>query len=196
MQKEDIQKKFKHLFDTLSSNDFLRMEALGGEIPFFISAYNPEQQLEVDRAMEGLKRKLKNAGIEVLEINLYDLILNLLEEELGEDMVFELERDMSKNDFLDALKSTLHIDEVLMPAIARKIEESDAQLYFLTGIGLAYPIVRSHIILNNLQSVAVDAPTVTFYPGIYNGKYLELFGKLKNRNYYRAFKIENYQQSI
>jgi len=196
MQKEDIPKKFKHLFETLSSGEFLEMKGLGGEIPFFISTYNPEQHHEVEKAVEGLQKKLKNAGVEVLEINLYELILDLLDQELGEEMVFELEKEMSTQNFLDALKSTLHLDEVLMPAIAELIDGSDAKIYFLTGIGLSYPIIRSHIILNNLQSVAVDAPTLMFYPGIYNGKHLELFGRLNNNNYYRAYKIENYQRSV
>ena len=32
-------------------------------------------------------------------------------------------------------------------------------------------------------------PLVMFYPGRYDGQSLRLFGKLKNANYYRAFKL-------
>ena len=32
---------------------------------------------------------------------------------------------------------------------------------------------------------------VVFYPGRYDGQSLRLFGKLKNNNYYRAFKLEH-----
>jgi hypothetical protein len=32
-------------------------------------------------------------------------------------------------------------------------------------------------------------PLVMFYPGRYDGQSLRLFGKLKNTNYYRAFKL-------
>ena len=52
---ENISNKFEHLFNVISSNEFLRMEALGGEIPFFISAFDPKQQNEVDSAIKGLK---------------------------------------------------------------------------------------------------------------------------------------------
>lgn len=196
MQKEDIQKKFKHLFETLSSDEFLEMKALGGEIPFFISAYNPEQQHEIEKAVEGLQKKLKNRGIQVLEINLYDLILELIEQELGLETTFELEKDLGQEEFKEALQAALDIEEVFMPTISQKIEESKAQIYFLTGIGLSFPILRSHNILNNLQSVATDAPTLAFFPGEYNGQSLELFGRLKDDNYYRAFNIENYQHKV
>jgi len=32
-------------------------------------------------------------------------------------------------------------------------------------------------------------PLVVFYPGIYDGQGLSLFGKLKDNNYYRAFQL-------
>ncbi len=35
-----------------------------------------------------------------------------------------------------------------------------------------------------------DRPTVMFFPGIYDGTSLSLFGKLKDDNYYRAFNLE------
>ena len=44
-------------------------------------------------------------------------------------------------------------------------------------------------LLNNLQPVMGKTPLVMFYPGRYDGQSLRLFGKLKNNNYYRAFKL-------
>jgi len=195
MQKEDIPKKFKKLFEVLSSEEFLEMKALGGEIPFFVSAYNPEQHLEVAKAVEGIQKKLKNKGIRVLELNLYDLILELVDRELGLETTFELEKELGQEEFKEALQAALDIEEVFMPEISQRIEDHKAQIYFLTGIGLSFPILRSHNILNNLQSVATEAPTVAFFPGRYNGQSLELFGRLKDDNYYRAFNIENYQHT-
>ena len=34
-----------------------------------------------------------------------------------------------------------------------------------------------------------DTPMVFFFPGDYDGKHFRLFGKLQNKNYYRAFKL-------
>ena len=77
-----------------------------------------------------------------------------------------------------------------MPKIKEKIEENQAKVYFLTGIGMVFPYIRSHNILNNLQNIAKEAPTLTFFPGEYNGHTLNLFGLLKDDNYYRAFNID------
>ena len=36
----------------------------------------------------------------------------------------------------------------------------------------------------------MEAPTLCFFPGDYDGHSLELFGILKDDNYYRAFNID------
>jgi len=190
---EDIAKKFDHLYQVISTEEFLRMESLGGEIPFFISAYDAKQQIEVDKAIKGLKNKLETHGISVLELNLYDLSMQILDKELGAGEIFEIEKSMSKSEFKIAMQSTLDINEVLIPEIKSIIEASSARVYFLTGIGMVYPFIRSHNILNNLQNVAKKAPTVAFFSGVFNGVSLELFGLLKDDNYYRAFIIDNYK---
>ncbi|MFD2697408.1 DUF1788 domain-containing protein [Mesonia sediminis] len=188
---QNLTKKFRHLYDVVSSERFLSKEALGGEIPFFIAAYKAEQELQVVDATKRLIKKLETSGVPVLEINLYDIACDILEEEIGLEEFFSIEKDMDKEEFLDAIQSVLEIHQVLMPKIDSLIKASSAKVYFLTGIGLVFPFIRSHTILNNLQSIAKDSPTVAFFPGEYNGHALNLFGLLKDDNYYRAFNIDN-----
>ncbi len=131
------------------------MEALGGEIPFFISTYAPSQENEAQKAIAGLKKKLETKhGVRVLAINLYELAINILDEELGEGEIFNLEEELEQDEFKEALQSILDINEVFMPAIQRRILESNAQLYFFEGISQVFPFIRSHSILNNLQNIA------------------------------------------
>ncbi len=187
---EDISAKFEHLYKVISSKRFLNKEALGGEIPFFISAYEAEQELEVKDAIKRLINKLGTSGVPVLEINLYDLVCDILEEKGGMDRMFRVESTKSKDKFLRALQSSLNIHQVLMPMLKEKIDTSNAKIYFLTGIGLVFPFIRSHNVLNNLQNIAKEAPTLAFFPGEYDGHALNLFGLLKDDNYYRAFNID------
>ena len=193
MPRTDIPQKFEHLFTVIRMEQFLRMEALGGEIPFFISTYNPAQEVDVRKAIKSLKKRLATSGVPVLELNLYDIAIKLLDEELGPREIFELEEQMDKDEFKNALQSVLDIQEVFMPRIRELIEAEPAKVYFLTGVGQVYPFMRSHNILNNLQNVAREAPTVMFFPGNYTGQSLELFGLLKDDNYYRAFNLDNYK---
>lgn len=188
---KNLTNKFKHFYDVIASDRFLSKEALGGEIPFFIAAYEAEQQLQVEDATKRLIKKLETSGVPVLEINLYDIVCSILEEEIGLVEFFSIEKEMDKEEFLDAIQSVLEIHQVLMPKIDSLIKASSAKVYFLTGIGLVFPFIRSHTILNNLQSIAKDSPTVAFFPGEYNGHSLNLFGLLKDDNYYRAFNIDN-----
>jgi hypothetical protein len=187
---EDITEKFTHLYNVISSTRFLNKEALGGEIPFFISTYNAKQELQVTEDIKLLINKLESSGVTVLEINLYDIVCEILEDKGGMERMFKVEKVKSKDKFLKALQSTLNIHEVLMPKIKEKIDSADAKVYFLTGIGKVFPYIRSHNVLNNLQNIAKEAPTVTFFPGDYNGHTLNLFGLLKDDNYYRAFNID------
>ena len=185
----NIVEQFDHLAKVIASEDFLKQRSLGGEIPFFVSTYNIADEYAVCKAVKGLKNRLETQGIPVLEINLYELAIQILQRELGEGVIFDMEQEMDKAEFREALESVLDIREVLMPAIREMIQAQPAKVYFLTGIGNAYPFIRSHNVLNNLQTVAKDAPTVAFYPGNYSGTSFELFGLLKDENYYRAFNM-------
>lgn len=187
----ELVNKFENLYNKLSSRWFLQKDGLGGEIPFFISPYDAEDEINVTDSIQMLKKKLDNAGVPVLEINLYDVVCEILEEKGGMERMFRVEKAKSKDKFLRALQSSLNIHQILIPKIDEKIKASDAKIYFLTGVGQVYPFIRSHTVLNNLQNIAKEAPTVMFFPGDYDGHSLNLFGLLKDDNYYRAFNIDN-----
>jgi hypothetical protein len=187
---EDITSKFSHLYKVISSSSFLNKEALGGEIPFFITAYDAKQEVEVKDSIKLLINKLETSGVSVLELNLYDIVCDILEEKGGMERMFSIELTRDKGKFLSALQSTLNIHQILMPKIKELIDKTPSKVYFLTGIGMVFPFIRSHNILNNLQNIAKDSPTVTFFPGNYNGHSLNLFGLLTDDNYYRAFNID------
>jgi hypothetical protein len=188
--------KFEHLFNVISSSNFLNKESLGGEIPFFISSYKAEEENACREEIRLLKKKLENQGVPILELNLYHLACEILEAKGGMERMFKVEKAKSKDRFLSALQSSLNMHEVLMPLIRQKIESNNAKVYFLTGIGLVFPFIRSHNVLNNLQNIAKEAPTVAFFPGDYNGHTLNLFGLLKDDNYYRAFNMDKIEAKL
>lgn len=188
--------KFEHLFNVISSSNFLNKESLGGEIPFFISTYKAEEELACREEIGLLIKKLENQGVPVLELNLYNLVCEILESKGGMERMFKVEKAKSKDKFLNALQSSLNMHQVLMPLIKQKIESNNAKVYFLTGIGLVFPFIRSHNVLNNLQNIAKEAPTVAFFPGDYNGHTLNLFGLLKDDNYYRAFNMDKIEVKL
>ena len=77
---------------------------------------------------------------------------------------------------------------------AGRLAQVEFDIFFLTGIGEVFPYIRSHNVLNNLQSVVTGRPMLMFFPGRYEqsdtlGSSLVLFGQLKDDQYYRAKNI-------
>lgn len=59
----------------------------------------------------------------------------------------------------------------------------------LTGVGKSFPILRSHVILNSLQSILQNQSLLMLYPGKFENNTLKLFDIFHDDNYYRAFRI-------
>ena len=195
MTHDVVVKNEQHLLDVMSGKRFLQMEGLSNEVPFFIYPYDPEDALKVAQAKKRIKNKLATEhGISVREVNLYDLCVELLKERGVWERVLALELDQEKDDFREALQGMLDPQLHIAPAIRSKIEDGDFDIFFLTGIGEVFPFIRSHNVLNNLQSVVTGKPMLMFFPGRYEqsdtlGSSLVLFGRLKDDQYYRAKNI-------
>lgn len=184
----------EHVFAVISGQRFLRMEGLSNEVPFFIFPFDPADALEVAQSKKRLKNRLATVGVSVLEINLYDLSVEILQQRGVWDRLLELEPEQDKADFRELLQGMLDPELHIAPAVRAKLTERDYDVFFLTGIGEVFPYIRSHNVLNNLQSVSKDKPMLMFFPGRYQqsdtlGSSLVLFGQLKDDQYYRAKNI-------
>jgi hypothetical protein len=141
-----------------------------------------------------LINQLEHIGIKILEINLYDLTIEILKERDIFDRIMELEESISKNQLKELLQGVLDSENHLIPTISTKLVNTEFDVLFLSGVGEVFPYIRSHNVLNNLQSTAKEKPTILFFPGFYThsleaGASLDLFGKLQDDKYYRAFNI-------
>ncbi|QPL04901.1 MULTISPECIES: DUF1788 domain-containing protein [Actinomyces] len=198
MSSRDIVAEERHVLAVLSSERFLRMEGLGNEIPFFIWAYPPQQEIEVRQATGRLLSALGSEhGLNVLAVDLFDLSVTLLGER-GRgllDRLEGLELTRSKSDFRRDLQRMLDPEKHIVPAITQRIDaQAQVDVLVLTGIGRVFPFIRSHNILNNLQRAASRIPVLTLFPGEYRqsatmGSSLVLFDRLTDDQYYRAKNI-------
>jgi hypothetical protein len=169
------------------------------EVPFFIFPYSPKEENQVQELSQLLFSTLRKNGASILEINLYDLCVDLIQERGYWDKLISKESALKKKQLKDQIQNLTQVDSKIVPAIAQKIQsQPDLQILFITGVGLVYPFIRSHNLLNNLQKEAKEFPTVMFFPGEYTftegrGQSLDLFGILNEDKYYRAFNIEEYK---
>ena len=188
----------EHLFRVVTSQRFLTKQGLGNEVPFFICPYPAEEGLSMVEDRLDLVTRINHAGIAVLDLSLYDLSLAILKERGILDQILEIEPYTDKGEVRELLQSVLDPKANLIPKIGDAIEATPHDVIFLSGVGEVYPYIRSHNVLNNLQSTAKDKPTVLFFPGSYThalatGASLDLFGRLHDDKYYRAFNILNYE---
>lgn len=188
----------EHLFKVVTSQRFLTKQGLGNEVPFFICPYPAEEGLSMVDDRLDLVTRITHAGITVLDLSLYDLSLAILEERGILKQILKIEQESDKGEIRELLQSVLDPEANLIPKIGDAIEAAPHDVIFLSGVGEVYPYIRSHSVLNNLQSTAKDKPTVLFFPGSYThalatGASLDLFGRLHDDKYYRAFNILNYE---
>jgi len=190
----ELSRQEEHLFAVLSGKRFLQMEGLSNDVPFFIYPYDPADALAVAASKKRIKNRLANKGVEVCEINLYDISVEILKERGVWERLLALEPEQDKADFRELLQGLLDPEIHIAPAIRAKLAQGDFDIFFLTGIGEVFPYIRSHNVLNNLQSVVTGKPMLMFFPGRYEqsdtlGSSLVLFGRLKDDQYYRAKNI-------
>ena len=195
---QSIEERFVQLQKVLTSQQFLNKEGISGEVPFFIFAYHPQDECVVSDETHRLVARMETSGNQLLEINLYDLVVEIIKERGKWERLLKAEAGMDKEKFKAQLQNLTDVETKLIPRITALIEEKpNIQTLFITGVGLVYPYIRTHNVLNNLQKVAKDYPTLLFFPGRYThtegrGSALDLFGELNEDKYYRAFNIEDY----
>ena len=104
------------------------------------------------------------------------------------DRALQMQREKGDEALQKALAGPLH-ETKLKARFAEVAKPEEHDLVIISGVGTVWPLLRSHTLLNNLQTVMGRTPLVLFYPGRYDGQSLRLFGKVKSAPYYRAFKL-------
>lgn len=188
----NLQDEEQHVYEVLRSKRFLDMEGLSKEVPFFIYHYPPAWELNVQAARDRVTTKLRsNDGLSIAEVNLYDLAIELLTKRGVWDRLFALEITQDKYEFREALQGMLDPHDHLAPAIREYLAENPSDMVFLTGIGEVFPYIRTHTVLENLQSVVVGRPMLAWFPGTYEyttvgGHQLRALNLTTSDSYYRA----------
>lgn len=195
---QDVNSKFNHLVKILSSKRFLDCQILCNNVPFFIADYKIEHESEMQKLQIQLIKKLATQNVKVLNINIYDLVIERLKE-TGDWWYVENETTIPKEELKEELQSILDIEEVIIPKVKSIIENSEFDILFFNGIGEVYPYIRSHLLLSNLQNIITNKPLLMFYPGKYEqtattGSTFKLFDRCPEGQDYRAANIFEIQE--
>lgn len=183
--------RLNQILPKLTSKDVLENHGSGGEIGFWIFDYPPEEELAMraflhDVVMPALAKQ--QPSVRAADVNLFDLVVGLLEERKLLDKAIEMQRTQGDAKTLESLRRVLKEDKLAERLVSQhNIAELD--LLLLWNVGAVYPMLRTHTLLSALHAHMKDTPLVMFYPGKYDGYSLRLFSRLKDDHYYRAFRL-------
>lgn len=188
---KNIYDRVDEILPKITEPNFRENKGLGNEIGFYVFDYEPEYELLVRERVKSIKERAKRVyDLNIVEFDLYEVILEILDSKGYLKKNFDMEIKRGSEQVFNATKKALRLtldNDLVVKYISERLEGAD--IVFLTGIGKAWPIIRSHTILNNLHRIVEKQPLVMFFPGNYDGGTLMLFHQLKDDNYYRAFQL-------
>lgn len=188
----EFQDRLDAIWNRISSREFLENKGVANEVRYYVFDYEAcDEQIMRQKIRDLIARNNPEIdGFQIVEYDIYKLILGILEERGYVDKCIRFEKEKGREYLYNAISKLLRLttDKNL---IVNKIVENTPEnsVVFLTGIGKVYPFVRAHNVLNNLHQVFDKVPVIMFYPGTWNGQSLSLFGTISDGNYYRAFPL-------
>ncbi|MGV8154533.1 MAG: DUF1788 domain-containing protein [Alkaliphilus sp.] len=185
-----INGRLEKLLNRIRDNNFRENKGLGNEVGFHIFDYDPVDELIVRDRIKYIKSQMKHEEFEIQEFDLYEVMLEVLENKGFLQKILKMEEKKGSEKIIAPIRRTLRFnqeDDKIVSYIRDRIKPDS--VVFLTGIGKAWPVIRSHSVLNSLHVAVENVPVIMFFPGTYDGQTLVLFNEFKDDNYYRAFKL-------
>lgn len=192
MKERSLNERLIELADRMISVDALTRYGTANDLKFYIFDYSPKDELIIRKEV----KKLIEHNEKIVEFDLYKMMMQIIEEEGYMEDVIRMEPEYDKalllSEVFQPLLSVEENNNKLLEMFKDKAPDDGQLIVLISGVGKAYPIIRSHTILNNLQSIFRKNPVVMMYPGRYeikNSMTLKLFERLDDDNYYRAFPL-------
>ena len=193
MDSLSIDEKLSRIEPTINDPAFLENRGLSNEVGYYIFDYSPKDEMKVRDEIKHLETKInsnENYPFKIVVFDLYEIIIDILKDKGYLEKIFDFEKKKGRDFTKKAIVTLLKLDSNANLIVNYIIERTpDNCVVFLTGVGKAFPILRSHNVLNNLHQHLDKVPVVLFFPGKYSGTDLVLFDTLEGSNYYRAFSL-------
>lgn len=177
-----INKRLEQLKARIHQDGFTKPTGIGSEIPHFVLDYPAEDELTVRTYIE---RLLKSSPLHIKEINLFQFLLSLFEDDIEE--LIELAEEEGYEELSQAIQTVLEDRTLLVNSFIEQAD--DAELIFITGVGTVHPFIRSSHLLKKLSNHAFRTPLILFYPGHFSGLDLRLYNQFRHEDEYQITRI-------
>lgn len=177
-------KQLDNLESLLAKKDFNQLLKMGGDVGVSIFSYDPSDEILVRSKI----KQFETISTDIKGYDLFESIITILKNEGLLEKVFEKEQSEGTLQLYEAIKPIVSSDAI-HNFLCPKLKESKINLIY--GIGKAYPLLRSHSVLNKLHTCLNDSTLILFFPGTWNNFELRLFNKLDDDNYYRGVNLND-----
>ena len=142
----DIMNELDKIEERISGANFLANKGLSNEVGIHVFRYDPRHELVVRDFIRRLSGEPSDA-CRIIERDLYSIFMSILAGKRITNAVSGLEKKRGRDYLLT------HLQNIAKPqAFLEKMDygphERGNGILLLTGVGKAYPFMRSHIILN------------------------------------------------
>lgn len=194
---EEINNRLDRLKEKVHDPDFISSKRKANEVNCWVFDYPPQHEMVVRERLADMVKKNKKGldSFQIFNFDLYDIIMDYLEEEGFIDQCEKYEEKYGIQQVAKSVKNVLRLsmEENLLTDYIKGHTPTDNAVVFLTGVGKCYPLLQATEILNkvlyNMPASYNKVPMIVFYPGTYTEQELILFNKIHEDNYYRAFRI-------
>lgn len=155
----------RFIIDRLSDDSFLGRGGYTLRQNLYVLPYSPTQESDAKDLIKAMcEHDLPLHNVRAENINLYDIVLEFLDEQDIWDPLCEAEQDADREDIIMMLQDTVSVSDVIKPVMEERLQSSECDLAFITGIGETFPYIRTHALLNKIET---DKPIVLVFPGEY-----------------------------
>ena len=134
------------IWNRISDDDFLANKGVANEVRYYVFDYEPVDELIVRDKLSQLKSKNNPDadGFTIIEFDLYQIIIDILENRGYIDKCIKFENTKGQDYLYNAVAKLLRLtnDDNLIVTHILKNTPKDS-VVFLTGVGKAFPFVRS-----------------------------------------------------
>ena len=104
MQKLTLDERLNQIESKISEKSFRENKGLGNEVGYYVFDYDPRQEINVREYIKYLKDRINNGNkdFKIIEVDLFHLMIQILQEEDYLDAFFDLEKE---NGFFDMADS-------------------------------------------------------------------------------------------
>lgn len=164
-----IAKQKAYLLEKLGSDEVLGSARSMTRPAAIVVPYDPSEETDAREVAAALVSDLAALGHTVAVVDLYRIVLDVLDDDDLFNEQVEIERTFGKQRLIQELKDAADIEYDIVPRIKDAIREQRGEMLFLTGVGACYPFLRTHQLIDE-NVLTVDVPVVLFFPGSYKAK--------------------------